>query len=216
MKEKRPHPTLPERRFTFYHQNEALLFQFLLHECLRAHQILKKKPDKKLLSKVIGKLENRSENWHAPHGHLPRLHHYCTLLVTHFDDPSSKMGKNLKTILERAFSNAQKISPLIEKEEKSLVELYTHLRKEMRACLKLLLNKVDQFHENASVLYFLLRHQEQIDAFYRGPIIQKKFRAFFPDGMLQAQKFLSEKFSKKGFHHLIPFIEQKMKQLDNE
>jgi len=202
------------KRFAFYHQNEALLFQFLFHECLRAHQLLKKKANSTLLLQMIGSLECTADTWHAPSGHLPRLLHYCSLLATHFDDPPSLLCKLLQQTLEQAVQIAKRCHDLLAKDEQEHSKLYTKLRKEIRTLMKLLFEKVYDFRDNASVLYFLLRHQEQFDTLYREPIIKKTLYAIFPSGMQEAQNFLIEKFSKKGFNHLIPSIEQKLKNLE--
>jgi hypothetical protein len=208
-----PPPT--DTRFAFYHQNEALLYQFLLHEGLKAHQLLRKKPKLELLQKVIGSLELVSDKWHAPAGHLPRLIHYCSLLSVHFNDPSSELCKDLEAILCRACLTAKECYTAFKLEKKEQSQLYANLRRDIQAFMKILFSKIHAFRENASVLYFLLRHQEQFDALYREPIIMKTFNFFFPEGTKQAQLFLCEKFSKKGFHHLIPFIEQKLQKIEN-
>jgi hypothetical protein len=216
MKEKRFVLAPSDHQFAFYHQNEPLLIQFLLHECLRACQILKKKPSPDLLLQVLGNLDCASETWHAPFGHLPRLLHYSALLTTHYNNPSSPLCEQLGATLKRAFAAAKRHRARAEGNKKGHAALYTSLRKEMLTFMKLLFEKIDDFHNNASVLLFLLRHQEQFDAFYKAPIIKKKFHAFFPDGMKQAQSFLVEKLSKKGCNHLIPYIEQKLKNLDKD
>jgi hypothetical protein len=213
MKEKRSRSAPPVKRFAFYHQNEALLFQFLLYECMRAQQTLRKKPDATLLLQIMGKVESRVESWHAPLGHLPKLLHYCSLLATHFDTPPSPLCKNLEQTLQRAYAVAKECHAALERDVEGLSKLYTLLRKEMRTFMKLLFEKLHDFCDNAAVLFFLLRHQEQFDALYREPIIKKKFHLFFPEGVKQAQGFLIEKFSKKGFNHLIPYIEQRLQNL---
>lgn len=214
MNEKRPISAPSDNRLAFYHQNEALLFQFLLHECLRAHQILRKKQSLELFLQIVGHVGETSDTWQAPYGHLPRLLHYCSLLATHFNETSSSLCKNLGEILDRAYLTAKRCYALLEKGKNENTQLYADLRKEIRSFVTLLFVKLYDFRDNASVLYFLLRHQEQFDALYREPIIKKTFYAFFPDGLREAQIFLVEKFSKKGFNHLIPHIEQKLKTLD--
>jgi hypothetical protein len=202
-----------DNRFAFYHQNEALLFQFLLHECLCAHQILRKRPSFELFSQFVGRFECKSTTWQAPNGHLPRLLHYSFLLATHFENTSSALCKNLGAILERSFLTAKKCHESFNN-EKEHSKLYAILRREIRAFMKLLLEKLNDFRDNASVLYFLLRHQEQFDAMYKEPIIRNIFLTFFPEGLGAAQLFLVEKFSKKGCNHLIPYIEDKLQKLD--
>lgn len=205
--------TTPNNRFAFYHQNEALLFQFLLHECLRAHLILKKKPDAALFLQLTGNLNRPSDTWQAPYGHLPRLFHYCSLLSVHFNNPATSLCKNLGLSLERAYELAKRCHDLRDKDEEEHAKHYTKLRKEIRVFMKLLFEKAHDFRDNASVLFFLLRHQEQLDSVYKEPIVRKTFHVFFPDGMDEAYHFLVEKLSKKGFNHLIPLIEQKLKNI---
>jgi hypothetical protein len=208
-------PSQPVHRFAFYHQNEALLFQFLVHECLQAHHLLRKKPCPVLLSLIVGNLQIDPEKWQAPTGHLPRLMHYCILLISHFNQPTSRYCLDLQGCLNRAYLAAKKYEESSD-QEKGCEKLYKLLKKEISCFAKTLLEKLPDFRENASVLYFLLRYQEQVDAIYRQPFIKKTFHLFFPEGLDAAILFMTEKFAKKGFHLLIPSIEEKLKFLSND
>ena len=214
MTNKLEHSSSSSRCFAFYHQNEALLFQFLLHECLCAHGILRKRPDPGLLPQVVGNLQGPSTNWHAPSGHLPRLFHYTGLFTSHFNTPPTRLCTDLGLILERAHQAAMHHSDLKCKDDQADANLYTLLRREIRAFLTLLFERLPQYRDNPSVLYFLLRNQEQFDTVCRQPIIKKTFVTFFPDGMKQAHHFLTENFVRKGFNHLIPSLELKLKKLE--
>lgn len=216
MKEKSEKNSSPAHgnRIAFYHQNEALLLQFLLHESLRANQVLKKKPNPELFLQLTGNLNHYPSTWHAPFGHLPKLFHYCSLLSMHFNTPPSLLCAHLGESLERAFVLAKSCQALTDAEEEERGKLYSKLKKETRLFLKLLFEKVADFRDNPSVLFFLLKHQEEFDALFREPIIRKTFQAFFPEGMKHAYQFLVEKFSKKGFNHLLPLIEEKLKTFD--
>ncbi len=200
-----------DNRFAFYHQNEALLFQFLLHECLQVHLLLKKKSAEKFLL-LMGNYEETSRTANAPSGHLPRLQHFCTLLSTYFTDNSSKLCKNLQQTLDKAFTAAKKC--YLTPDEQTQIKHYTALKKEIRFFMTLLFIKLYDFRDNPAVLLFLIKHQEQFDAFYKEPIIKKTLLTIFPEGIKEAGRFLSENFTKRGFIHLIPFIEQKLKALD--
>ncbi|MFC2049109.1 hypothetical protein ACFLR2_00335 [Chlamydiota bacterium] len=201
-------------RFAFHHQNEALLFQFLLHECISAQRLLRQEPCPERLRHVIGYREGEQLAWQALFGHLPRMRHYCALFETHFAAPSSPLSEQLSQALERAHSAAQECLNVHEKEEKSLAFFYPPLISELSCFLKLLFEKLSDYRDNPSVLYFLLRHQEECDAAYCEPVVKKMFSSFFPQGSEQAQAFLTEQFSHKGFDHLIPSIEEGFKKMD--
>ncbi len=199
-------------RFAFHHQNEALLFQFLLHESLSAHNILRQKPSPLLLCQVIGPID-RENVWQSMLGHLPRLRHYCSLFIKYFDEGASPLSQQLHDTLERAQKVARKCSLFQEKSLDEQKMLYRPLKKELVNVIKLLLQKVYDYKENPSILLFLLRHQEECRTVFRKPIVKDLFSDIFPDGRDQAYAFLSEKFSQKGFEHLIPSIETYLKQL---
>lgn len=203
------------RRFAFHHQNEALLFQFLLHECISAHGILRNKPCPALMRHVIGHSDNEENIWQAPFGHVIRLRQYCTLFTTHFGDPSSTLSQQLGQTIERAYSAALLCRSYHDKDENQLALLYQPLKRELSSFLKLLFEKLSDYRDSPSVLYFLLRHHEQCDAAYRQPIVKKMFCSFFPQGIEQAQAYLTERFSQKGFDHLIPSIEENLKKIDS-
>jgi hypothetical protein len=214
MPNKEPPPS--SSRFAFYHQNEALLFQFLVHECLRAHSLLRKKPCPILLVQIVGNLEVGCEKWQAPIGHLPRLMHYCALLYSHFNQSLIPYSKQLKIILDRAYSAAKKYESSADRGEEACGRLYKILREAITTFIKILLERLPEYRDDASVLYFLLRHQEQVDALFRQPFVKKTFSLFFPEGVGQAYLFFAEKFTKRGFNHLIPAIEQQLKQLEKD
>ncbi len=201
------------KNFAFYHQNEALLLQFLIHECLRTQEILMKRAAPHLLLQVIGNLEISRVQWQAPLGHLPRLIHYCTLLCDHFKKSESDHCMKLQAALERAYGEAKKYEELGH-DKKRFAKLYATLRKEITLFFRLLLARLFEFRDDATILYFLLCHQEQIDTCCKQPFTKKIFDQFFPKGLSQAHLFLAEKFTKKGFNHLIPLIEKKLRQLE--
>lgn len=200
---------------SFYHQNEALLFQFLLHESLRTHKALIKKPETSLLAHVIGDFKaSSSKNWLDPSGHLPKLVHYYTLFLSHFNSPPTPLCQSLGETIEKACATAKKCYTQLEQCSEDHAKTYTQLRKEIRTLVKLLFEKLPEYSENPSVLYFLLKYREELDSLFRKPIIKITFLNFFPKGAVQAQNFFSEKFSKKGFDHLIPSVEEILLNLE--
>ena len=201
------------RRFAFHHQNETLLFQFLLHECICAQHILRDNPSREMLRYMIGNVDREENIWQPQYGHVPRLRYYCTLFTTHFGDPSSPLTEQLDQTVERAYHAALKCRSLREKDEASLTVLYQSLSAELSCLLKLLFEKLPDYRDCPAILHFLLRHQEKCDAAYQESIVKKMFSSFFPQGSEQAQTFLIDWFSKKGFEHLLPSIEEHLRKI---
>jgi hypothetical protein len=202
------------RRFAFHHQNEALLFQFLLRECLTAHQILFQHPCPKKFRDIVGNLNGEVQPWQHHYGHVPRLRHYCTLYTTFFADSSSSIASQLVLSIEKACQAALQCGSFQEQTTEKQAQLYAPLQQEMGCILSLLFAKLPDYREDPFILYFLLRHQELCDAVFQQPIVKNTLNSFFPQGLDQALTYMTDWFSKKGFEHLIPSIEEKFKDLE--
>lgn len=202
-----------DQPFVFYHQNDGLLYQFLLHECLCAHNLLRKKPSTPLLHQIVGSLELSQEKWRAPKGHLPRLIYYSTLFFSHFNQTLMSDTRHLKERLGLLYQEALFNMELMNDNKPELKKLYSILKKEIGAFFKILLKEVPQYKENPAVLYFLLRNQKQIDAIYRQSFTKEIFFMLFPGGLEQAHSFLAERFANKGFNRLLSQISELLQQL---
>lgn len=196
-------------RFAFYYQNEGLLFQFLLHECLCLHRTLSENPSAEVWLNFTGVVKGYAVR-HLECGRLSMLHHYCHLFIAHFTDSTTPLHNHLIQSLEKTYNVA--IDIFYEKEELKQHDLYVGLKNEIAVFMELLFKKLDDYKEDPSVLYFLLRHQEQFEMICNQPIIKKAFALFFPEGAQQAQVFLTTHFSKKGFEYVIPAVEAQFKK----
>jgi len=207
---KKPFQT-PYNRFDFYHQNEALLFQFILHECLLTHQLLKKKPDEKMLLRLLGDSHVRA--WNGQKGHLQKLLHYHDLLISHFSDSKNPLIINTGKALDRAFIAAQECQKLLG--ETSALKPFQQLKREMKKVTQLLFDKIGDYRKNENILFFILRQHKQFDDLYGEPIVAKTFSSLFPGGLREAGVFIEENYSRRGFNHLLPIIHKKIKSLKN-
>jgi hypothetical protein len=200
------------RRFAFHHQNEIVLFQFLLHECIQAHAILRNNSSPDILSDLIGNIDRDETIWLPQYGHIPRLRHYSTLLTTHFGNSASPFFDQLDHSIEKVYIAALH-ARTHDKNEVRLQMLYQCLNQELPVLLKLLFEKIVDYRDSPSILHFLLRHQEACDAACEEPMVKKIFSIFFPQGAYEAHAYLIDWFSKKGFEHLLPSIEEKLKKI---
>jgi hypothetical protein len=202
------------KQLAFYHQNEGLLFQFLLHESLRLFKILGKKHSSFLLSRILKVPEKSLKGWQITGGCLHRLVHYYYLFLAHFDNPPSPLCRHLAITLEKAALKVKHYYDGDNQGEKAELHLFLALRRHIRSFIALLFEKIPHYRDNPAVLFFLLRNQEHFDTICRQSIIKATFFNMFPEGIEQAYAFIAEKYAKKGFNHLLPLLELKLKQLD--
>ncbi len=173
--------------FAFFHQNEALLYQFFLDECLTSSQQLMHKLSPQTLEKLLG--PSPCMYCYQAKGNLPRMFHLCSLYKEHFGTTS---------ILEKIEES------LICAQKHACDQNHQHLKREIKKIGDLLLEKFYLYNENPHVLYFVLRNYNQL----------KKHYSKLPN-LETYRDFLSEKMAQKGFHHLLPGIEKLMAEISN-
>lgn len=191
-------------RFAFFHQSEGLLHQFFLNECLLIFQTLQEKSHDKLGFRLMGEAEKGSL-WSSTPGHLPKLHLYYSLLITHFADPQTLILKKIGSILTRACTKVR-----LSSDKPSMLQ---GLKQDIRAITILFFEKLSDYEGNESILFFLLRSHEQFDALHGKPIIAKLFAKLFRGGIEEAGTFLEEHYEQNGFNHLLPLISEKIDSL---
>jgi hypothetical protein len=201
-------PNRPENPFAFFHQNEALLYQFFLHECLAACMLVKSAPTPGLLKQVIGE---SAHQFYSLQGHLPKMLHYYELHMSNFA-PYPKM-KSVGRTLESACLAAQSCAELIEKDSKDHKKPFLRLRRDLKKVGKLLFDLVPQYKNNPHVLYFILCRHEQLDSLYGKASLVRLFNSLFEGGLEEVETILSESFARKVFHHLLPNIQKQLETI---
>lgn len=193
-----------------FHQNEGLLFQFLLNECLSTLRTLQEKPNGGLLKKLIGD-PSQTQPWSFQLGHLPKLRSYYSLFLKYFTDSQV-------ILIESALSRADAIvkdPSFAEASPQAFRKSIQQLKCEIKQITSLLFEKLPDYQENECVLYFLLRSHEQLENVYGEPIIAKIFSTLFLGGIRQAGLFLEEQYARGGFTHLLPLINEKIDSLES-
>jgi hypothetical protein len=187
-------------RFAFFHQNEGVLHQFFLNECLLILQALQEKADDGLVARLIGDIEKRAF-WESAFGHLPKLQLFYALLNTHFADPQSLAIKQIGSILTRACKKA------------TLYPDWQELKRDIKKITTLFFEKLPSTPDKEPVLFFLLRSHEQFEALYGKPIIATLFVKLFSGGIEEAGVVIEEYYKRNGFNHLLPLIDEKIHSL---
>lgn len=213
-----------------YYQKESLLFQFIFWELILAQQEMQKidslqamaqKHDvqwNESLQNHIMRLAGSTQgymrlfSWNDD-GILTKLRNYCTLF-TQNDETPSKEKAVMYNAANQAWLNSLQILDCIrdfeeEQDERKILLLLTRLNRNIVRLSNCALRVVEQFSRDENVLFFILRHKEQLDGVYDNGFVLKLMKRLFGRKLEQAKDFLTQKYDQRGFHHLIPVIHEK-------
>lgn len=225
-----------------YHQQQHILMQFIWtelilasHHAKEAKKILEKFSSssnnagrlslmqclKEHITKLSGSAQDymRLFSWDDD-GILAKLKNYCAYLTQYKigqgkdqSDMSHEANKAWLFSLEaldclnmmsqsKAFLKKNPLSETLIKIDRSISRL-----KNLTARLAM------QFRTDENVLFFILRHQEQLDNLHRRGFVKTLMQKMFPKGKQAAQQMLIKKYSARGFQQFAPSIRSKIEQL---
>lgn len=224
-----------------YHQHQHLLFQFILSELLLAHQEMVKVQqllaantsgcDQLLFSKLIGHIKSLSGStkghmrlfsW-VDDGILAKLKNYCAFLC-HEEGHTHKEQNNVYRDANNAWLISLQVLDtvrIIAQELPadatydigvlcmSVEKIHQAIDRFARRLTKIML----MFRHDENVVFFILRHKEQLDDLYSPNFTYKLLHKMFSKGLQEANYFLSEKYSARGFTNILPIIQKKIKEL---
>ncbi|NGX41941.1 MAG: hypothetical protein K940chlam7_00215 [Chlamydiae bacterium] len=177
------------------------------------------------LAKLMG---NTSKNvritaWTINDGVLAKLKNYCSYFANNLD-PDSANGAALLRISDQAWTigleslelnrTAQQVPSRGSPNVLGLKTTFERLKTKLLRLAKVVANICTEFHEDENVLFFLLRHREELDRAIKKGFVSKLFSQMFPNGLKKVERILKKKYSSRGFEHLIPVITQKLSELD--
>jgi hypothetical protein len=247
--------------FNVYHQEQGLLFQFILSEFMLAYHearqlfliveqfklaVFENKRQTKReywlnnLKGSITQLTGPEQDvarfllWNPREGQLAKIKNYCRFFVQTLEREEKEiMALNRSTDkawnltlqcleevrwLEKAIESEREAT--IE-EEMKLIPHYEHLFQFVQKILvsfdkmaQALIRIIYRFRENENVLLFLLRHSQQIDQLYGVGFLLKLFESLHAKGIVGLSILLKDKYTGRGFKHLIPLIDTKLLELE--
>lgn len=229
---------LPHQNINVYHQDNTLLFQFILSETLGALAEAKKLG--KLTSaskqgditgaatairKLVGSAHDpyRLFSWIPEEGILPKLKNYCA----YFAQNASPHDKALVP-LYRSTEQAWLLSlvcmddlRLLESQQ-NLTKQTTHLVKSGKKLFlsiqrlgKIVSKAIEQYWDDENVVFFVLRNKEQFDEIFGNKFVKQLLKRMYPGGIEGARRFLSQQFIQRGFHHLVPIIQARITEIES-
>lgn len=229
----------PRRHIKPYHQHHHLLIQFILSELILAHQetlflteMIESRTalsDQKTVEKLIfsiTKLSGSSQgymrlfSW-SDDGILAKLKNYCTFFCLHsrsdnIDQMNIHKEANQTWLLSlEVLDLARIVSQRPDsKDANSLRIMVRKMVKSIQKLARLVAKVLPRFHHNENVIFFLLRHAEQLDRVYGIQFVVNMLKKMFPRRPQKIHQFLLKKYLERGFDKLVPTIEHKLALLD--
>lgn len=193
-------------QFAFFHQNEALLYQYMVHEALHTSQALQAAtPDQALFESLMGL---PAQNWQGRSGHLQKLNQCILLLNSQFPHADHSFAGELAKLSEKAIQIANKCSLLLIKKSPDLNKPYAQLQNVVKKISLFLLQNLSLFQDHEQVLFFILKSNKRIEALFGKSFLNELFSSLFPGGFDEGITYVSEQYAQKGFHHLLPQLEK--------
>lgn len=191
------------------HQDEALLFQFVLHELLATRRILSEGPSLLHIQKLIGDLYQPYSPSHQQSGSLLKLYYYLSMLSLHFPKRNSLDDPLFRTIFcttESAIDKAIACQRHFDKTPIAFEKSFRLLQKKCKILSNLIFKRITHYLQNENVLYFLLRRKQDFDTFYHKKTVVTIFENLFRGGMEEALEWISKQYRQRKFSHLLPLI----------
>ena len=222
--------SLPHQHINAYHYDPSLLFQFILSETLATlrftKQLLEAEPAEaaSALKNLVGTLNDpyRLFSWAPENGTLAKLKAYCSYFA-HSAEPYDNVLIPMVHTAEqswllslvclddlRHFERTRQGGGSAAKLTKSIKELASALNR----LAKLIAKLIEQFWNDENVIYFILRHRREFDEVFGDKFVKSLLKKMYLGGVWGAASFLSKRFSKRGFEHLIENIETGIEELE--
>ena len=176
-------------------RNRALLVQVLVSELLAVYRGLQKNAP--LREIVSTERQFFPYDWAIPYGHLNKAQEHAKLLSHVFSELAGS-AMHLRQLLHKTAPIFFK-SMSVQKEEGSLnlPQLFFALEPFFRAC-----------RENENLIFFLLKHKEEIESFMKKGYLHAFLLSLHPAGLFDLCKKLCDNYHYRGFYFLIPEIKR--------
>lgn len=222
-----------------YHLDSGLLYQFILCEFFATiqgirnlQQEMKNFQNGKAniiethLQILIGHQEDSLHgfNWRPEYAALTKLRIYCTQFAeTAESDDKGTLG--LQELADQAWLIASqtvttfKIQYRNGEFAKVLLNLQKNIAKLDKIISKLskqILKALARFKLNENVLFYLLRHNDQIVTAFGLSQSQQLFKKLFKDGLREAVQYMTSRYALRGFSQLVPIISSRAAELEKK
>lgn len=168
-------------------RNRSLLIQFLAAELIATFKDLKKNaPTQEILS---AEKSFFPFDWAYPYGHINKAREYASILESSFPQ-LKKATLHFQKLINQLFAY-----PKSKTCSECLPEIFLALEPFIKAC-----------KENENLIFFLLKHREEIDQCMQKNYIHALLLKLHPAGLSELCEKLCDNYHHRGFYFLIPEI----------
>ena len=231
-------------QITTFHQNNSLLFQFILSEftdCFSALQRINllygkmsdskilqderesltlkyKEETEKVLKTLMGACRDHKNlySWNFSEGGLSRLKTYCTLFLQNSDTDEKELIA-LQHYSEKIWStslNALEVSHTELVDPSTLHAAVEKLSTSMNRFSKIISRMILQFRDDENVIFYIVRHHKLFDKLYGHRFVTRLLGRMYPKGNKEAQHILIKKYISRGFENIISIIEANFLEIE--
>ena len=212
-------------------KNSSLAFQFILFEMIKAQSVIEsieqflnsyqtknvKNVDQKEIFEILKAITqlpgsqtglNKYFTWNLNNGILQKIKSY-SLEISTFSSSNNPLKKYSEIAICASLEILNKADVSDDNLLLAIKKLLSSYQKLVGAMKKLFL----KFQKDENVLFFLLRYQKELEEIFGEGFACKTLKTLFSDGLNEAEKYIKNKFQKRGFDHLLPIINEKIKEL---
>lgn len=224
------------RHVNSYHQNNSLLFQFILTEFLEAYTEIQQldalcsriptplPPEEsayrqaennmhliqKTLTKLVGPTRDymRLFSWNFSEGVISKLRTYCALFLQNADTDEKELIA-IQHYADKIWQNCLQAADALHEMPQDHTQLFTALEKSssaMQRFAKLITRLIHQFRNDENVMFYILRNHKTFDKLFGNRYIIKLFSKVYSKGLKEAEHLLIRKYSGRGFENILPSI----------
>jgi hypothetical protein len=152
-------------------------------------------------------------------GILHQLHHYLVLFINkigaEFITPLIAIQNELRETLLLTLQCRDFLRFLKEPHMRatttqyvSFIRSYSQVTANVTKLIQAIHELIPHFKDDENLLFFLLRHQQNLNRLYGKEFLSTLLLSLFPDGLQEMEEFLHTKYSARSFHHILPQISE--------
>lgn len=226
------------RHVNSYHQNNSLLFQFILAEFIDAYTEIQRidslrrttpspsnesapqddTPIKEALIKLLGSPKEymRIFSWNFSEGLLAKLRTYCALFIQNAESDEKDLIA-IQHYADKVWQGCLQAIDSLQENPKDRALFLNPLDKAitaMQRLAKLIARLVHQFRDDENAIFYVLRHHKILDKLYGHRFIVKLMGKIYTKGLKEAHFFLVKKYQQRGFDQVVSAIETAIKEVE--
>lgn len=161
--------------------------------------------------------------WNQEHGLLHKLNDYAALFSRSTILEGGRSKRIYHNISQTLYISVQLHDALLaighandKKWREEVSRLFLQVNKltlHRDRVAKMLPNVIKQYAKDENVIFFILRHSQELDSIFSNGFVKNMLDKMYSNGLTEAKQLLERKYLARGFNQLLPVIASKMENL---